>query len=267
MFCLVETWHDVDSVSMRRLRLQGFVVIDRPRPRLRTDSVSTNHGGVAIIVTSTIRSSSVSLGIDPCTFEHVCARLSFPSGSSLLVVIYRTGPVSSEFFRELNQLLDLVVAESAHVTVAGDFNIHLERENDPHAQHLKDAFASHCLSCHVTSPTHDLGGLLDLVFTNAALHSPVRITDPGLSDLRLISWSLPISKPMSSYISSTQRPWSRLCVRDFRLLLAESPLCQSQSWSELDSHNLATLFDDVLSGSLDRLIPFRTTIEASPSTV
>ena len=30
---LVETWHDHDSVAFRRLRVDGYQVIDLPRPR------------------------------------------------------------------------------------------------------------------------------------------------------------------------------------------------------------------------------------------
>ena len=33
VLCLVETWHDADS-CLRRLRLDGYRVVDRPRPRL-----------------------------------------------------------------------------------------------------------------------------------------------------------------------------------------------------------------------------------------
>jgi len=46
---LVETWHDTDSVSFRRLRADGFQVVDRPRPRVRDDVITTNHGGVAAV--------------------------------------------------------------------------------------------------------------------------------------------------------------------------------------------------------------------------
>ena len=42
---LTETWHDVDSICLRRLRTDGFQVVDRPRPRVCTDTLMTNHGG------------------------------------------------------------------------------------------------------------------------------------------------------------------------------------------------------------------------------
>jgi len=49
---LVETWHDADAVRFRRLRTDGFQVIDRPRPRLHNNTLSTNYGGVAAVAVS-----------------------------------------------------------------------------------------------------------------------------------------------------------------------------------------------------------------------
>ena len=42
---LCETWHDADSVSIRRLRSEGYTVVERACP-LRVDaSLDVNHGG------------------------------------------------------------------------------------------------------------------------------------------------------------------------------------------------------------------------------
>ena len=49
VMCLVETWHDVDSINFSRLRMSGYQVVDRQRPRAADDlSLSTNH--VSIVV-------------------------------------------------------------------------------------------------------------------------------------------------------------------------------------------------------------------------
>ena len=66
---LTETWHDADSICLRRLRADGSQVVDRPRPRLRTDTLSTNHGGIVVIASSGLRLSTVDLGVKPSTFE------------------------------------------------------------------------------------------------------------------------------------------------------------------------------------------------------
>ena len=46
---LCETWHDSDSVSIRRLPGDGFSVVERARPRRAPNSLGTNHGGVAVV--------------------------------------------------------------------------------------------------------------------------------------------------------------------------------------------------------------------------
>lgn len=40
LLCVTETWHDADSAVMGRLRNAGFNIVDRPRPRTVTDSLS-----------------------------------------------------------------------------------------------------------------------------------------------------------------------------------------------------------------------------------
>jgi len=63
---LVETWHDTDDVSLRCLRADGFQVIDRPRPRLRVDTLVANHGGVAAVAVSGVQLTKLDVGVD-CT--------------------------------------------------------------------------------------------------------------------------------------------------------------------------------------------------------
>ena len=59
VMCLVETWHDVDSINFSRLRMSGYQVVDRPRPRAADDlSLSTNHGGVTIVASQLSHSTS-----------------------------------------------------------------------------------------------------------------------------------------------------------------------------------------------------------------
>jgi hypothetical protein len=60
---------------MNRLRAAGYSVVDRPRPRLRENSVDTNHGGVAVVSSSGCRLSPFTVKFEPSTFEFVCARI------------------------------------------------------------------------------------------------------------------------------------------------------------------------------------------------
>jgi len=54
---------------------------------------------------------------------------------------------------------------------------------------LVDLLADYGLSCRVDKPTHNLGGLLDVVASRDDLQLPsVDVIDVGLSDHRLLRW-------------------------------------------------------------------------------
>jgi hypothetical protein len=73
---VVDTRHDADS-ALRCLRSDGSQIIDRPRPRLASDvdTLSTNHGGLAVIGTPGIRLTQLHLDIRPGSFEMLCVRI------------------------------------------------------------------------------------------------------------------------------------------------------------------------------------------------
>ena len=150
---ITETWHDEDSVCIRRLRNLGFHVSEQARPRLRPDSISTNHGGVAIVSKPHVSQHPLSLNFSPSSFEVICSRLSTRASDVVIILIYRTGSVSSVFFDELSQILDDLALLSCPLLVTGDLNIHIERDGDPNARSLIDLLGAYGLSCLVDSST------------------------------------------------------------------------------------------------------------------
>ena len=105
----------------------------------------------------------------------------------------------SMFFDEFSSLLDELVTRSEPLIVAGDFNIRLDRPDDHHSTQLLDALSAHCMQCHVNSPTHDRGGILDIVATQADLTAPlVSLLEVGISDHRLLRWVSQLERPPPS---------------------------------------------------------------------
>ena len=195
--CLVETWHDTDSVDLRRLRSAGLQVVDRPR--LRTaDDLSTNHGGVVVIAPADVTLQHVIVD-QPSSFELICVRVIYGRFTCVAVVLYRPGSVAvrQEFFDDLSNVLDVVATYQIPIVVAGDFNIRLDRPDDAHAVRLRMLFDSYCLVLHSTGPTHQLGGAIDAVATRTDADHPVDVSvlDVGLSDHHLLRWSLPVERP------------------------------------------------------------------------
>jgi len=83
------------------------------------------------------------------------------------------------------------------VYVVGDYNIRLDRPDDPHAIQLRLLVESYGLLLHDTRSTHQLGGTLDAVVTRPDSGCPERVDvlDVGLSDHHLLHWSVDAARP------------------------------------------------------------------------
>ena len=184
---LIETWHDTDCVAFQCLRVDRFQVVDRPRPRKVADTLATNHGGVAAVAKPGIRLMALDLGIKPATLELLSVRVVTGSSSCAVMLVYRTGPITSAFFAEFTDVLDRVATNVNPLYIVGDLNIRLDRTDDAWSRQLSYLLASYGLACRVSAPTHDRGGLLDVVISRDDLPAPpVDIIDVGLSDHQLL---------------------------------------------------------------------------------
>ena len=260
VFLLVETWHHAESVSFQRLRADGYQVVDRPRPCQRTDTLSTNHGGVAVVAAPGVRLSTLTLGACPATFELLAVRVATGSSAVIVLVVYRPGSqtITAQFFAELADALDRVVAFTDPVVVTGDFNVRLDRADDPAAQQMTDLLATYGFVCRVSEPTHGRGGLLDVVATRSDLPAPsVDVVDCGLSDHHLLRWTTQLTRPPPVYTTVTSRPWRRLDAAELRAAIKSSRLCRPDEWSDMDVEGLAQLYDGEITRLLDQLIPAR----------
>jgi len=208
---LGETFHDADSVCIRRLRADGFQVVERARPRSPSsaDSVTTNYGGVAVVAVPGVRLTMIDVGVSSLTFEFVCVRITSGTSACIAVLIYRPGSVAvtQAFFSELSDLLDRVATMIDSVFVVGDLNVHVERPDDPAAKQLNEVLASHDLVCRVNVPTQRSGGTLDIVATSGRLPSPsVEVLDIGLLDNCLLRWSASLVRSCPVYSTEVRRP-------------------------------------------------------------
>ncbi len=266
VLCLVETWHDDDCVGFSRLRTSGFCVVDRPRPRrLPADDLSTNHGGVAVVAVPGVNLAPVTAVTDATTmFEFVCVRVTTGQFAAIVVVIYRPGSsvASSVFFDELSSVFDAVAAFKEPVIIAGDFNVWLDCVDDARTRRFNEVVADHGLVVQPTGPTHSDGHTLDAVVTRAdvcctgqsAVH--VSIVDTGLSDHRLLTWSMPAHRepPLEEVVA--RRCWRKLDVDRLREELRGSVLCSPDGWpTDIDA--MAALYDTEINAALDKFAPIR----------
>jgi len=80
-------------------------------------------------------------------------------------------PSSQFFFEELSSLLDIMASLKEAVFVVGDFNMHLERSDDPATKQFIDLLCHYGFSHRPTAATHGAGGTLDAVIACDATDS------------------------------------------------------------------------------------------------
>lgn len=106
--------------------------------------------------------STISLGVNPISFELLCCHTVSGSFSSVIVVIYRPGSVAvtSAFLDDLSEILDWVASYSDPVYIARDLNVPLDRR-------LTELFELFGFTVGVNKPTYTCGDVLDMVTTHA----------------------------------------------------------------------------------------------------
>ena len=160
LFCLTETWlgHE-DYVSLNEATPPSHINTQIPRG-------SGRGGGVAAIF-------DASLLITPKpklhynSFESLVLNLQHPKWKTLqpiiFVVIYRAPGPYSEFLSEFSEFLSCLVLKSDQVLLVGDFNIHVDVDNDSLSTAFNSLLDSIGFSQSVHKATHCFNHTLDLV--------------------------------------------------------------------------------------------------------
>ena len=146
---------------------------------------------------------------------------------------------------------------SSPTYVAGDFNIRLDRADDPHAAHLRSVFDAFGLTVSNSGSTHQSGSTIDAVASRPPTSvSTLDVDDFIDTDHRLLCWSVASSPPSVPTFSVVRRPWHHLDMDLFRPKLLSSALCQPQLWPS-NVNDAAKLYDDVIVDLLDCILPAR----------
>ena len=86
--------------------------------------------------------------------------------------------------------------------VLGDFNIHKKEENDNDAGIFVDTVTALGFSQHVIFPTHQVGNILDLIFTETCNSIKVKSCEPGPILSNHTAVVIVIAQPLQSYKES-----------------------------------------------------------------
>ena len=164
ILAITETWfrsEDTDRLAICRITPPGYKLAHAPR-------VGKRGGGCAIVYKETIK-CTVTKHLDPTSFEILSATLVVCSQVFNFNVVYRPPKFNNfdTFLLEFGDLTDILNTIGGKFLICGDFNIHVDKENDCYATKLHHLFRSKSLIQHVIYPTHVNGHILDLIISRA----------------------------------------------------------------------------------------------------
>ena len=208
IFALTETWlTEKDTAAKLEIyspESHSFIQQDRNGRR---------GGGTGLLFKKAIDVIKIAAR-EKSSFEFSEWRVSFNSLRAKLVVGYRppyseAHPITPRvFFEEFGSYLETIILSPESLILTGDYNFHVDVEDDPDARAFLDLLASMGLKQHVNVPTHVSGHTLDLMITRE--HDPVisnvPVADRYLSDHTSVLCSLNSAKP-DCVLSSTQCNW------------------------------------------------------------
>ena len=165
---------------------------------IRKNSTKARGGGVGVLV-----SNRYEIKKDRCiksiyeSFEYGLYSLKLDKCEKLLLIsIYRCQHINiSIFFDQFTSLLEQVVTINSCFVLAGDLNIHYEKDTDS-SKKLKGILSSFGLSQNVVDATNKFGHIIDHVISPIEGNAPVsnvEVHDVSLSDHFLVSFKLSCS--------------------------------------------------------------------------
>ena len=103
------------------------------------------------------------------TFDFGVWKITSKNFTVNFLLVYRP-PLASTlncFTDEFLVLLEDIIAQHQNIIILGDFNIHFNDDLDPDTIQFKDTMLALGLQQHVTESTHNLGNILDHVYSES----------------------------------------------------------------------------------------------------
>ena len=261
-----EAWVKLKHESVvAEIRDMGFGIKFQPRKGSRVG------GGVCVLF-------KLGINVEKCTTKSFktfeVLQTTIKSSASLVRVsaFYRTGNMSplirSKFSTEFEEYLETLVQLQGENILCGDFNIHVEEKSSLNCQALLPVAQSFGFEQVVTGPTHEEGGILDLLFVQPEVGSCHQLVEKSLyiydpcfsvtSDHYFIECLVPFVKddPLPSSIEKSFRNFKAIKVDKFCEDLER--LLQLSNFFALDVDAAIDCFNGSLVEVLDEHAPMIT---------
>lgn len=169
------------------------------------------------------------------------------------------------FLEEFSDYLDSLISKPGKPILCGDLNFHLEDNTNVQANKFKTLLKSQAFVQHVQVPTHNAGGILDVVLTRENITDAIQILnlnvkcDTGLtSDHYLIYFD-----SVLQYTSDKSATWEKKYVRNFRDIninafkydICVTPINDPTKFQDIDT--AVNIIENSLSCILDKHAPIQ----------
>ena len=224
----------------------------------RTD---VKGGGVAVISKSNYQNKFEKF-CNYQSFECVLQTLKMNSnkGNLTLIVIYRNGAENiSVFLQEFYEFIEYVKLNFIYFIVAGDFNIHVNKQDDSVTVRFMDILNTFSLVQAVNCSTHKLGNTLDLIIydPNTITVSNV-IVDPDDrpgSDHYIVYFEIMCNIAVTERKPVHFRDYKNICLPDFHADIVNNTFRYVEEADKNNFKSSLDLFNDIYSETVDRHAP------------
>ena len=248
--CLTETWlKDTDNITKAALLPPGYSLVHNPRPGTR------RGGGVGVIHRDTFKCKPINTS-SYSSFEHSDQTLFHGSSLLRVIVIYKPPSTSfTDFIEDFASLLELVILSPGRLIILGDFNIHIDDDQNLHRKLFLDTLDSFNLEQHVRESTHKSGHTLDLVITRCSEDvTKVFVDQPEVSDHNSVCFHLNLSKPPLPTKLLHYRKIKSINREEFNKDIKASSLLKKDF---NDVNELTNAYNETLSKLLDKHAPIK----------
>ena len=166
VFAMTETWlRDNDTTASLE-----FFPSETCKLFQQNRSSGRNGGGTALLIKKSIDVRKIE-SRKITSFEYLEFKISTDSLRVRIVTIYRppystVHPVTpATFLEELSSYLESIILTPESLLLTGNFNFHVDIDDDPNAKLFRELLDSMGLKQYVTGPRHMNGHTLDLLIT------------------------------------------------------------------------------------------------------
>ena len=252
-----------DTAKLQEIRDYGWGIKSDPRKH-------RSGGGIAMLAdTANLKSKSNDKLKKYKSFQVMELVLETEEALLRLVNVYRppytkkARYTESTFLEEFSSYLCDLAGKPGTPIICGDFNIHVERPEDFYPKKFLTLLDQFDLSqCVPASPTHDLGGTLDLIITTKDFKdniSNISIMTSGTTSDHFLVTAEVLVHPIRELGEETKhlsyRNFKSIVLEDFRSDLLESALCKWSSWCSKGLDESLKLYNDVLLELMDKHSP------------